>query len=155
MASNYTENYGLCQWEATDQVLRTEFNEDNAKMDRALKELTDTVAAHTEAITKLGNCLLYTTTYVGDGTAGAANPKKFTFPHRPMAIFVTGGRMQLTALRNSTYSLGSGGGSNILMCQVSWEEKGISWYYSRDDAEVQCNQSGTNYLLMALLDAEN
>ena len=22
MASNYTENYGLCQWEATDHVLR-------------------------------------------------------------------------------------------------------------------------------------
>lgn len=37
MASNYTENCGLCQWEATDQVLRTEFNEDNQKIDAALK----------------------------------------------------------------------------------------------------------------------
>lgn len=36
MASNYTENYGLCQWEATDQVRREEFNEDNAKIDEAL-----------------------------------------------------------------------------------------------------------------------
>lgn len=36
MASNYTENFGLCQWEATDQVLRTEFNEDTAKIDAAL-----------------------------------------------------------------------------------------------------------------------
>ena len=39
MASNYTENYGLCQWEATDQVLREEFNQDNAKVDEALSQL--------------------------------------------------------------------------------------------------------------------
>lgn len=41
MASNYTENYGLCQWEATDGVLRTDFNEDNTKIDTALKGLSD------------------------------------------------------------------------------------------------------------------
>jgi len=36
MASNYTSNYGLCQWQASDKVLRTEFNADNAKIDAAL-----------------------------------------------------------------------------------------------------------------------
>ena len=36
MASNYTENYGLYQWEAADQVLREEFNQNNAKIDEAL-----------------------------------------------------------------------------------------------------------------------
>lgn len=36
MASNYTENYGLCQWEATDNFVRTEFNADNAKLDQEL-----------------------------------------------------------------------------------------------------------------------
>lgn len=41
MASNYTEHYGLCQWEATDQVRREEFNQDNAKMDEILKTLAD------------------------------------------------------------------------------------------------------------------
>lgn len=39
MASNYTGNYNLCQWEATDAVLRTDFNEDNAKVDAALGTL--------------------------------------------------------------------------------------------------------------------
>lgn len=39
MASNYTENYGLCQWEATDQVLREEFNQNNAQLDMALAQL--------------------------------------------------------------------------------------------------------------------
>lgn len=36
MASNFTENYGLCQWEATDQVLREEFNQDNIKIEQAI-----------------------------------------------------------------------------------------------------------------------
>ena len=36
MASNYTTNYNLCQWEPTDQVQRTDFNADNAKIDTVL-----------------------------------------------------------------------------------------------------------------------
>ena len=36
MSTNHTANYDLCQWEATDQVLRTDFNEDNAKIEAAL-----------------------------------------------------------------------------------------------------------------------
>ncbi len=36
MASNYTTNYSLCQWQPTDQVQRTDFNADNAKLDAAL-----------------------------------------------------------------------------------------------------------------------
>ena len=39
MSTNHTTNYGLCQWLATDQVLRTDFNADNAKIDTALAEL--------------------------------------------------------------------------------------------------------------------
>lgn len=39
MASNHTQHYGLCQWEATDAVLRTDFNEDNAKIDAELARL--------------------------------------------------------------------------------------------------------------------
>lgn len=49
MASNYTENYGLCQWEATDQVLRTEFNEDYTKIDAVLKKQADDLAAEISA----------------------------------------------------------------------------------------------------------
>jgi len=55
MASNYTSNYGLCQWEASDKVLRTEFNADNAKIDAALKSLSTTVngKASTSALNSL------------------------------------------------------------------------------------------------------
>ena len=37
MSTNHTTNYGLCQWLATDQVQRTDFNQDNAKIDTALE----------------------------------------------------------------------------------------------------------------------
>lgn len=43
MASNYTQNYGLCQWEATDQVLRTDFNEDNQKIEAAFLALREEI----------------------------------------------------------------------------------------------------------------
>ena len=45
MASNYTTNYGLCQWEATDNFVRTEFNQDNARIDAALGRVEDLAAS--------------------------------------------------------------------------------------------------------------
>lgn len=38
MASGQTEHYGLNQWESNDQVLREEFNQDNTKIDMALRQ---------------------------------------------------------------------------------------------------------------------
>lgn len=43
MASNYTEKYKLCQWEETDAVLRTDFNEDNQKIEAAIKEVRNEI----------------------------------------------------------------------------------------------------------------
>ena len=43
MATNQTTNYQLNQWEPTDAVQRVEFNADNAKVDTALKSLSDQV----------------------------------------------------------------------------------------------------------------
>ena len=52
MATNQTTNYHLNQWEPTDQVLRTDFNADNAKLDAALanKAETETVSALQTAV---------------------------------------------------------------------------------------------------------
>ena len=36
MASNYTANYGLCQWAPENAFLREEFNQDNEKIDAAV-----------------------------------------------------------------------------------------------------------------------
>ena len=44
MSSQKTEHYELNQWLATDQVLRTDFNADNAKIDAALNTLAGQVS---------------------------------------------------------------------------------------------------------------
>ena len=69
MATNYTTNYQLNQWEPTDQVLRTDFNADNAKLDAALKTLENgkagieelealslSVSGNAAQLSKKGNC---------------------------------------------------------------------------------------------------
>lgn len=44
MASNHTEHFSLNQWLPDDQVKRTDFNEDNAKIDAALNDLSGGLA---------------------------------------------------------------------------------------------------------------
>ena len=39
-----TTNYQLCQWDGEDRILRTDFNEDNAKIDAALKSHANSIA---------------------------------------------------------------------------------------------------------------
>ena len=40
-----TTNYQLCQWDGDDRILRTDFNEDNAKIDAALKSHANSIAS--------------------------------------------------------------------------------------------------------------
>lgn len=55
MASNYTENYGLCQWEATDAVLHTDFNGDNQKIDMALNTQASSISDLTAQMANKAN----------------------------------------------------------------------------------------------------
>ena len=41
MATNHTEKYELNRWLPTDPVIRTDFNEDNAKIEAALADIED------------------------------------------------------------------------------------------------------------------
>ena len=94
---NRTANYNLCQFEAGDQVQRTDFNEDNAKIDAAiaaeasarqsgdsslsgqLSSLSSTVSGKASQsslntlknqVAKLGNCQIHCFTYTGTGSSG-------------------------------------------------------------------------------------
>ena len=73
MATNYTANYKLCQWEPEDNFLREEFNQDNAKIDAALKGLENTKANSSTTnsrLTALENRVeVIVGSYTGDGTA--------------------------------------------------------------------------------------
>ena len=69
---NRTNNYNLCQWEETDRVRRTDFNEDNAKIDAALGGMVRRVA-------ELEKSRFYTGSYVGNG----ASSRTISLPWAP------------------------------------------------------------------------
>ena len=78
MPSNQTPNYALSQWERDDRILMDDFNADNAKIDAVLGAHAGTLTAHTEALTKLGNCRIEVFDYVGTGTSGKTTPLSST-----------------------------------------------------------------------------
>jgi len=79
----HTPNYNLSQWEKPDRILMDDFNADNAKLDAAL-------AAHDDALAKLGNCRVEVIRYTGTGTCGDSHPTTVTFSGKPAVIFIMG-----------------------------------------------------------------
>lgn len=73
--ASYTTNYGLHQWEATDNFLRTDFNADFQKIDTAIR------AAVTLAE---GRGSIVTGRYVGNGETS----QTVTLGFRPKALLV-------------------------------------------------------------------
>ena len=135
MASNYTENYGLCQWEATDQVLRTEFNEDNRKVDEALSKL---------------NCRVYTTGYTGDDSAS----RTFTFPHKPVFVVIIGGECLMVAIRDYATANFLNNHTVHRNISVTWGENSISWACDTNYPIYSVNSSARTYQLLALMEIE-
>ena len=55
---NATTNYQLSQWDASDRVLRTDFNADNAKIEAALSGLSDQAAPVPDLAFYVGQLML-------------------------------------------------------------------------------------------------
>ena len=157
MASNHTTNYNLNQWEATDKVLRTDFNEDNAKIDAALKDHDDEIAELEAANTALesalalkGNCQIELKTYTGTGEYGASHPNHLTFSDMPAVLLIFGQRSicmvrggDIGGVVSATSSIGhvlSGAG-------FSWSGGTVSYY--SNDPYFQLNVSGQVYCAVA------
>lgn len=158
MASNYTEHYGLCQWEATDQVLREEFNQDNVKMDAELNTLAQMVIQQKEvlekqqeSITKLGNGQLYITNYTGDGESKTMS---HTFPHKPVVVMIMD--MWTGFLSNASDVIACQGKTIPIMghnqIEITWDGNTMSWFYD-GSTEVLLNYPNRSYQIVALLDA--
>ena len=159
MSSQKTEHYELNQWLATDQVLRTDFNADNEKIDAALAALdsgkaaaaavvtlteevdmlTTTVASHTNQLVHMGSCVLYSTTYSGDGQL----TRTHSFPHKPSLIFLS---------RSQTAS-----DARLLLRGIPDNSPTVTW----NDASVTLdgnsrvsifNDYNTTYFLFAILE---
>ena len=167
---NRTANYNLCQFEASDQVQRTDFNEDNAKIDAALSghdsslgslsskitSLTSTVngkasqsALNTlkNQVAKLGNCRIEALTYTGTGRHGTANPTQVTFSARP-AFFIIHGLAQFIIGPSPVNKLITTLYNGPVYCDCSWSGNRLSFWGT--DADTQLNHNGTVYTVIAL-----
>ena len=157
MASNYTTNYQLNQWEAGDQVLRTEFNQDNQKIDTALAGLAgqneELEAALAAAVAGAGNCQMELFTYTGTRACGAGNPTRVQFSHLPEVFFIGGGESLM---------LGRGGVSRVTLIaqnlfsetfiteeEHSWSGNQLSLVHSESE-RYQMNLQGTVYWVVGL-----
>ena len=164
MSTNHTTNYNLNQWEAADKVLRTEFNEDNAKIDAALKANAEAIAAETTARTALaavvaqrGNCSIERFTYTGTGGFGSGSPTSLNFTQKP-AFFVllsdnrilmgSGLSTQATVISYSSASSSTGVGS----VNVTWS--GNTGKIVSTNALTQFNSSGVAYQVFGFSGAE-
>ena len=173
MATNQTANYDLNQWLSTDQVLRTDFNADNAKLDAALagKAEAETVSALQTAVAAKAEQTavdalsaqvaalprIAAGTYVGTGTSDSSGPCRLDFTDslgRPPQLVVVrpqaGMGDGLVLLQGMTESMDAlsgnyGSGSNNT---VSWFGASVSWY--AEFAASQFNNKGTIYHYFAI-----
>ena len=167
MASSYTSNYNLCQWEASDKVLRTEFNADNAKIDAALSAKADISAlnslrstvngkvskaelnALSQTVTSQGtslerrNCTVHLSAYTGTG----ADTRTFTFSSQPFAVFFDCGNGNVVfALRGARYATNARNTSAPTV-ELQWNGNSVA----ATKAEY-INSSNYPYTLLAFLE---
>lgn len=161
MSTNHTANYNLSQWVKSDQVLMEDFNEDNRKIDAAIKAEAETRAAGDAALTELigqRNCQIYSGTYVGDGKSGSANPNQLTFPRKPVFLVVSGKDYHFFyAMRGQTTAC-CWTADSMMRNTVSWSGNTVKWYHTTSgttvEAKHQLNTSGERYRYFAILEIE-
>ncbi len=142
--ANYTQHYGLHQWEPEDPFLRTDFNEDFQKIDAALEG----VAVKTVNVVS--------GSYIGTGEYGEAAPNQLSLPFVPALVILVADAVRMLAsgtvfLRGQNYSAGIGvaySDWSALNLTVSWNENTLSWYC--EDAGDQLNKEGITYRYFAL-----
>ena len=145
MSSQKTEHYELNQWLATDQVLRTDFNADNAKIDGVLAGLEARITALEGTAQSAGNCQIYYRTYSGNGSAS----RSFSFSRTPWLVMLQGAGYTCVAI----YGRSS---ANCLAINGSGKEGNATWsgatvQFSFMDADYCCNHSGSQYTLVAFM----
>ena len=184
MATNYTTNYQLNQWEPADAVQRVDFNADNAKVDAALKSLSDQV------VQKANQSALNT-------VISAVNQKADAATVSSLSQTVAGHTAAIAQLGNceiyyTTYK-GDGTGGEDAPCSRTFSHKPlliaiatkdgssavairgaetayrratgaayfkVSWgdksvsWWHPDGGESQFNRNGTTYHLVVLLDMQ-
>ena len=142
MSTNHTPNFNLCQWEADDKVLRSDFNADNQKIDAALAGLQQS----------MGNCRIVTGSYVGTGKYGPSNRNTLTFDGKPLLVIIQNA-FSITAVSPApTAPVLQDGGNQYYSVSLTWTDNNVSWY-NESLPERQLNVSGRTYYYAALLES--
>lgn len=157
---NHTTNYNLCQFEESDRVQRTDFNEDNVKIDAAIKAVDrrvdglNTAKAEKAALTALqtavngkGNCRIETGSYVGDGDKHRTLSISTSFS--PKLFFVMAFALGVAVRGSSTLRHIN---SVDRTTEVVWRDDGLSWKLTTGsyDAGDIFNASNTTYHYVVL-----
>jgi hypothetical protein len=142
-ATNHTANFSLPQWEATDPVLRTDFNAAFSAIDTAL---ADGSVCHIE-----------TGSYTGTGTWGYNNKTTLTFSFSPKlvvlfdttlkeaAFFLPGASQYARTLNSAGATLTYGAASTLEGDTLS------IWVIDENDkSQQQGNALNRSYLWIAL-----
>lgn len=139
-----TQHYQLNQWAADDQVLRTDFNADNAKIDAALGE-------HAQKLNWLGNCRIETGTYVGTGECGEAHANTLNLLGEPLMVLIYGGGFPAILVPSGQSIRFGSSSSSILYTTVTGHI--ISWNHGTSSS-IQMNAADNTYYYLAICAAE-
>ena len=138
--TNYTAHYQLHQWEPEDSFLRTDFNEDFAKIDGALGGKAEQSAVDTLAEQVAGKSELVTGSYTGDGEASRTIELGFS----PKAVLLASGSGPIN-YNSSRYGGLALEGAEVLRVVTG----GFQVFYDYDE-EVFSNVDRYRYHYLAL-----
>ena len=144
---NYTKNYQLNQWDASDYVRREDFNEDNRKIEKAIANAGAKFAGGT---------------YVGTGTYSEENPVRLQFSFEPKLILLTncggadrysdGFAVLIQGQTKAFLLLANGSDMNSTMfwkLYVTWNGTEVSWYNPNNE-NTSMNHNGYTYNYIAI-----
>ncbi len=182
MASNFTANYGLSQWEAEDAVRRVDFNEDNAKIDAAIKavdrrvdglagskadvsalnslssqmsSLSSTVSSQGSSLNSHAGAIARLgncQVYTGSYTGEGGTSKTLTFPHFPAAVLVQTENSAEYQIMLHGAERPVGTYGNVTIF-LSWSSRGVTWANGPGvSGSVPFTRDGSNFIVIALLD---
>ena len=139
MATNTSEHLGLHLWEPTDQVLRTEFNENWTKIDTAVNAAQETAEAAQSAAEQRP--------YVIGSYTGNGGTQSITLGFQPSFVIITA---QPANSRDTAFIAISGGSEAA--STLSFTETGFTVMVAPTPYETYplTNQNGTFYHYLAL-----
>ncbi len=139
MATNTSEHLGLHLWEPTDQVLRTEFNQNWTKIDTAVNAAQETAEAAQSAAEQRH--------YVIGSYTGNGGTQSITLGFQPSFVIITA---QPANSRDTAFIAISGGSEAA--STLSFTETGFTVMVAPTPYETYplTNQNGTFYHYLAL-----